>query len=239
MHGVILAGGEGSRLLADGVATPKPLVRLAGRTQLARLATTLHRLGCSGVSALVRAEYAGEAAVAVADVGGWLRIVPCSTPSSLHTLAAAVDAAPPGPLFCTMVDTVMPPSDWRLVYTETSRRLADGAAAVLAVTPYVDDESALWVKRDAAGRVVRLGSEPVDPPCVTGGVYGLAASLRPRIVRAVAGGMSRLRRFLGSIVEDGLTVATVNVPRIIDLDRRRDLEQARAWYTSPDLELFP
>ena len=35
MHGLILAGGDGSRLLASGVTVPKALVRIAGRPQVA------------------------------------------------------------------------------------------------------------------------------------------------------------------------------------------------------------
>ncbi|HXI22188.1 MAG TPA: hypothetical protein VNH46_13930, partial [Gemmatimonadales bacterium] len=69
-----------------------------------------------------------------------------------------------------------------------------------------------------------------------GGVYGLAAAVRPRVTAAVAAGMSRMRRFLASVVEAGLPVTSVEVPRIIDLDRRRDLEQADAWLTSSNLE---
>ena len=37
MHGLVLAGGEGSRLAADGVAAPKALVPVGGRPQLLRL----------------------------------------------------------------------------------------------------------------------------------------------------------------------------------------------------------
>jgi len=37
MQGLILAGGEGSRLVADGVDTPKALVEVAGRPQILNL----------------------------------------------------------------------------------------------------------------------------------------------------------------------------------------------------------
>src|SRR2546426_8779640 len=40
-------------------------------------------------------------------------IRPCRTPSSVHTLARGLETIPEGPVFCTMVDTVMPPGDWR------------------------------------------------------------------------------------------------------------------------------
>lgn len=233
MHGLILAGGEGSRLAADGIGTPKPLVTLGGQSQLVRLAGILRSVGCTSVTAMIREDFIASAEAARDEAGlDWLRLAGCETPSSLHTLVAGLAASAAGPVLCTMVDTVMPEADWRRAAAETERQLAAGAAMVLAVTPYVDDESPVWVTCDARGDVVRLGAEPVDPPCVTGGVYGLAPAVRPWAAEAVAGGMSRMRRFLESVVTRGARVAAVVVPRIIDLDRRRDLDVAQAWYNT-------
>ena len=67
----------------------------------------------------------------------------------------------------------VPARDWRFVYDDAVRQLAEGADAVLAVTPYVDDENPLWVERGADGYAERIGGGPVTPPCVTGGVYAL------------------------------------------------------------------
>ncbi len=43
MHGLILAGGEGSRLAREGVAEPKVTVPIAGRSQLVRLVEAMAR----------------------------------------------------------------------------------------------------------------------------------------------------------------------------------------------------
>jgi len=50
----------------------------------------------------------------------------CRTPSSLHTLVAGLAIAPPGAVFCAMVDTVMPAADWRRVHQGVTERLAAG-----------------------------------------------------------------------------------------------------------------
>ena len=57
MHGLILAGGEGPRLAAGGIAVPKPLVEVAGKPQIVGLLETLAALGCSSLTCAVRADF--------------------------------------------------------------------------------------------------------------------------------------------------------------------------------------
>ncbi len=173
VHGLILAGGEGSRLAAGGIRVPKPLVEVAGRPQIVGLLETFAALGCGSLTCAVRADF--PAVTRVLDgrrFGPPLTLVECRTPSSLHTLVEGLRAVPPGPVFCSMVDTVMRPADWRAVYRATARHLEEGADMVLAVTPYVDDESPVYVIRGGDDEVRAVRDEPVPPPCVTGGVYG-------------------------------------------------------------------
>ena len=230
MHGLILAGGEGSRLAAGGIRVPKPLVEVAGRPQIVGLLETFAALGCQSLTCAVRADFPAVARVLDGrSFGPLLTLVECRTPSSLHTLVEGLQAVPAGPVFCSMVDTVMRPPDWRAVFEATERHLERGADMVLAVTPYVDDESPVYVTRGAGGDVRALRDEPVHPPCVTGGVYGLSAGMRRAAADAVAGGGHRMRGFLKAVVADGRRVASVEVPRIIDIDRPSDLQHANAW----------
>jgi NDP-sugar pyrophosphorylase family protein len=230
MHGLILAGGEGSRLAAGGIGVPKPLVQVAGRPQIVGLLETFAALGCQSLTCAVRADFPAVARLLDGQrFGPPLRVVQCRTPSSLHTLVEGLRAVPAGPVFCSMVDTVMRPGDWRAVFGATERHLQGGADMVLAVTPYVDDESPVYVIRGGGGDVRALSDEPVDPPCVTGGVYGLSALMRGAAAVAVVAGGHRMRGFLKSAVAEGRRVAAVEVPRIIDIDRPSDLQHANAW----------
>jgi choline kinase len=233
MHGLILAGGEGSRLAADGIATPKPLALVGGEPQIVRLVRVFGSFGPRSLTVMVRAEFADPVRSALTEAGlaGW-RVRPCTTPSSLHTLVEGLLEIPAGPVFCSMVDTVMPAADWRRVWSTTEASLAGGDALVLTVTGYVDDEAPLWVRRDPSGRALVVGKEPVSPPCVSGGVYGLSPSAREWAAQVVTAGSARMRSFLASTVDRGVRVVTVEVPRIIDLDRGRDLETARHWVDS-------
>ncbi len=231
MHGLILAGGEGSRLAADGVVAPKAAVRVAGRSQIVRLAETFDALGCESVTCMIRATFPDVIHTMQYDVQlsrGRPRVIACQTPSSLHTLVEGMAHIPPGPVFCSMVDTVMPARDWERVSEKAGRRIGEGADAVLVVTPYVDDERPLWVERGADEYALRIGGAAVTPPCVTGGVYVFGPRARGAAIRVWREGGSRMRYFLAALIEQNARVATIEVAQIVDLDHKRDIDTADA-----------
>jgi NDP-sugar pyrophosphorylase family protein len=236
VHGLILAGGEGSRLAADGVTTPKALVPVAGRPQLERLVAQFAALGCPSVTCLVRDDVAplvDPAALGAAAGRVPVAVVPCRTPSSLHTLVAGLAAAPAGPVLASMVDTVMAPDDWRRVFDAARATLGGGADALLALTPDPGGDDAPLRVRVAGDRVTRVGGPAADyperPVLITGGVYALAPSARVRAGALLAAGGERMRMFLAALVEAGADVRAATVPRILDMDHRRDMEAADAY----------
>lgn len=214
--------------------TPKPLVEVGGTPLVVGLLETFAGLGCESLTCAYRADFPAVRRLLDGQrFGPPLSLVECRTPSSLHTLVEGLRGMPAGPVFCSMVDTVMPAEDWRVVYGATQRSVAEGADMVLAVTPYVDDESPVYVSRRGRGPTVSdvtaVGEQPVDPPCVTGGVYGLSAAARRAAADAVVRGVHKMRAFLQLQVSAGRRVAAVEVARIIDIDRPSDLQTANAW----------
>jgi len=226
LHGLILAGGTGSRFAADGETTPKALMPIGSQPQLLRLADTLTRLGCDSVSAMVRAEVLEQLGPAPQGLSAHA----CRTPSSLHTLVEGLAHVPPGPVFCTLVDTIMPSGDWRRAFAAAQDEVATGAAdAMLVVTPFADDdERPLYASVDETGRVTAVGEVPGARRLVTGGVYAFAARTRAMASAALHAGADRLRAFLAALPAHGARVIAVEVARVVDLDRRRDLAAAEA-----------
>src|SRR2546426_5431787 len=80
-----------------------------------------------------------------------LSVVECRTPSSLHTLVEGLRVVPAGPVFCSMVDTVMRPDDWRGGFPAAQRHPEGGAGMGVAVAPYVGDEAPRVVVRGGGG----------------------------------------------------------------------------------------
>ena len=216
MQGLILAGGRGSRLAADGIDTPKALVEVAGRPQIVNLIRTFDELGCESIICMVREGI-------TVDEPGPAKVRTCRTPSSLHTLVAGLSMVPDGPVFCAMVDTVMPAADWRRLYQGVTERLAAGSLAVLAVTPFVDDELPLYVTRDAAGLVTEISDAPAAcsnaATLVTG---GFATKLRHHRIGDIERGLhmeNHIRRM--AICQRQPRAALLALRRKIDNNRLR------------------
>ena len=223
-HALILAGGDGSRLAASGIAEPKAVVPVGGRPQVARLVATARRLGCASVTCAVRADLVSTVASALDDRS--VRLVPVRTPTSLHTLEAGLRSVPAGDVFCTLVDTVMAEADWDTAHAR-AMALLKHADAVVAVTPFVADESPLWVDVAGDGTVNAFG-QPGAESLVTGGVYWLGHRARREAALAVGDGVQRLRGYLARLVASSMRVQTVIVPRIVDVDTGADLALAAA-----------
>ena len=224
MQGLVLAGGEGSRLSATGISVPKALVSVAGQPQLLRMIAACRRAGAETVTCALRDELVSAAADLVEAAGA--DVVAVHTPSSLHTLVAGLRAAPAGDVLCTLVDTVMRSAEWDRANASACVAL-QSADAVLAVTPFVSDDSPLWVDVAPDGTVVRVGVRGVRP-LVTGGVYWFNPAARRAAADALDAGVSRLRGFLAWLIEHQMRVSAVEVPAIVDVDTSGDLDAAVA-----------
>jgi CTP:molybdopterin cytidylyltransferase MocA len=229
VHGLILAGGEGSRLAREGVTEPKVTVPIAGRSQLVRLVEAMAHGGCESVTVMVRSHVTGAAAL-LEGVAGLVpvRVEACETPSSLHTLALGVERAPEGPLFVVLGDTVMLAADWTAVTRDAHRVIRNGRAGALVVTPFVQDDCPLDVTVDARGLVTDVGGAPGEPRRVTAGIYVMNDILRQTVPAALSAGTTRLRQLLRAWVLSGHLIEALEVSCAIDLDRCEDLLAAEA-----------
>jgi NDP-sugar pyrophosphorylase family protein len=224
MHGLVLAGGEGSRLAATGVTVPKALVPIGGRAQVARMVVACRRVGCETVTCAVREDLAPAVTAAIAD--SRVRVVAVRTPNSLHTLEAGLRAVAVGDVLCTLVDTVMPAADWDRAHHDAVLALRD-ADAVVAVTPFVEDDSPLWADVTPDG-VVRAFGRRGTRDLVTGGVYWFNPTARLAATAAVGAGVMRLRGFLGGLIDGSHRVRAIEVRKIVDVDTSADLDAALA-----------
>lgn len=254
MHFAIIAAGAGSRLQQEGVATPKPLVRLRGQPMVDRLMDLFLRCHAESISVIVNEEMtdvrlhleawaAPERWVARGRSADFpFRLVVQSTPSSMHSLAALAAVLPQGRFCLTTVDTVFREADF-LRYVQTFERLRDEEAdGCFAVTPYVDDEKPLYVLPTPDGQRVAafLDAAPSDVPTagplyVSGGIYGLdTRTAFPVLERCLAAGQSRMRNFQRALLDAGLRLQLSVFPKILDVDHAEDVRKAEAFLQTPD-----
>jgi NDP-sugar pyrophosphorylase family protein len=222
IHGAIIAAGDGSRFERAGIATPKPLVPVAGVPLIESVITNFVVAEVRSLVIIVN-----ERHVTCAE---WVRtrfprldvrFIVKTTRSSLESFSEVVRAAPAGPLLVSAVDTWCRPDEFAGFVERAARRPAD--ASVLAVTQVGADESPLRVGLGPGGRIVRIGGDHGD--LVTAGMYLL--SERARRLTPVPT-LSRLREFLAWLNARGERMYGEIVPAVIDVDDADDVALAEA-----------
>ena len=218
MDYAIIAAGEGSRLVEEGVTTPKPLVRLLGEPMIDRLMGLFLRHGATSISVIVNEEmtdvqhHMEQLALPVP-----LNLVVRSTPSSMHSFHALRPFLTSNTCCLTTVDTVFREEPFA-AYIDAFERspLLDG---MMAVTAYVDDEAPLYVRTDSAGMIR--------------GLYCLRRSALDVLDQAMEQGVSRMRNYQRMLVSEGLRLRAYAFDKILDIDHAADIAKAEAFLSTP------
>lgn len=232
MNYAIIAAGEGSRLVQEGVALPKPLVKLNGVPMIQRLIDIFAANNPTSLSVIVN-----EQMTQVREYLESLRLpfpfflTVKSTPSSMHSFheVSRVLEKMPDRRFClTTVDTVFRPEDFsRYVAAFEADDSADG---YMGVTEFVDDEKPLWIAAGPDSRITAYcDSRTPLTNCISGGIYGLTPPALDVLRTCVESGMSRMRNYQRALVEAGLDLRAFNFGKIVDVDHAADIATAESF----------
>lgn len=233
MNYAIIAAGEGSRLVQEGVKLPKPLVDLDGRPMIGRLIDIFMEHNPESLSVIVNEQ--------MTEVADYLRsrIYPVdmrltvkSTPSSMHSFYEVSREFGAGRFCLTTVDTIFRSDDFGRYIDAFEHSDADG---YMAVTPFIDDEKPLYVDTDASMRVTAFLDTPPAGGAryVSGGIYGLTAPAALDVLRRCIGeGQSRMRNYQRALVASGLDIRAHAIDKIMDVDHAGDIEKARQFIKS-------
>lgn len=224
----IIAAGEGSRLAAEGIHVPKPLLPIGGVPLLERLIGLAVENGATTIACIVN-EGASEVRRFLEErrFGVPVQVVVKTTPSSLHSLHALLPLIGSSPFCLFTVDAVCRGAELR-DFLAFAAGQNDGDA-VMATTDFVNDEKPLYVRQDAARRILSFDdTAPADagPPTVTGGIYYFFPAAVPVIDEAVREGTMHLRNALRRLLDRGLKVVAFPFTRIVDVDDRSDIAAA-------------
>jgi NDP-sugar pyrophosphorylase family protein len=228
VNAAVIAAGHGERLRAAGIATPKPLLPVAGVPLIDRVLGAVAAAGIERVACI----FNREADVVHAHVrAAWserlrLHIVRETTPSSMESLFALAPHLGDGRFLLLTVDALFGPELLASFLAAAERRAADG---VLAVSSFVDDEKPLRVALDGDGRIRALGTAAGDSSLVTAGFYVFDPCIFREIEAARAAHFSALRQFLAHLVARGYGLYGECVGKTVDVDRAEDLAVAEAF----------
>lgn len=229
MNYAIIAAGEGSRLVQEGVKLPKPLVNLCGTPMIKRLIDIMTDCNPESLSIIVN-----EQMTEVRDYLESLELpVPLhltvkTTPSSMHSFYEVSRHFKNGKFILTTVDTIFREEDFR-AYVEAfeADETTDG---YMAVTSFIDDEKPLYIDVDADMRITAFRDRPFEGmKYISGGIYGLTAPALKVLENCMETGVSRMRNYQRALVEAGLNLKAYPFPKIIDVDHAGDIATAEAF----------
>ena len=257
MKYAIIAAGEGSRLAEEGVAEPKPLVRLGSECLIDRLLRIFTANGASEIAVICN-EQSPQVRHHLEDVvrNGLdgraipLRLVVKTTPSSMHSLYELSGLLAGEPFVLTTVDTIFRESEFtRYVETFTRMMTAAGSGAsldgLMGVTDYVDDEKPLYVEVGDGWQIRGFHDTPdylsvagtkSNQPFVSAGIYGLSPHSLDTLSRCMERGEHRMRNFQRALVADGFRLDAWLFSKVLDIDHASDIEKAEDFLKTEDFE---
>lgn len=237
MHYGIIAAGNGSRLVQEGVALPKPLVNIQGQPMIVRLINIFTRANAESISVIVNTQMPEVLRVLEemrTRLSVPLRILAKSTPSSMHSfweLSRVMGRH--GRFILTTVDTIFRPDEFA-GYVHAFEQAPDPVDGVMGVTPYIDDEKPLYVQTDPSDRITAFLDRPEpDVRYVSAGIYGLRPQAFTILDRCVEAGMSRMRNYQRALIDQGQYLMAYPLPKVIDVDHAEDIRKAESFLLTP------
>lgn len=231
MDYAIIAAGEGSRLVQEGIKWPKPLVRLNGIPLIDRLINIFLKNDASSIRIIVNEEMTEvQEHLKRLELPVPLHLLIKSTPSSMHSFYELSRHFGTEELCLTTVDTIFLEDEFSQYIREfQSAAELDG---LMAVTDYIDDEKPLHVKTDDNMFIQAFLDQTETPQYVSGGIYCLRRPAIQVLSRCIEQGMSRMRNYQRQLITEGLAIKAYPFSKIIDVDHADDIRKAEQFVTS-------
>lgn len=230
MDYAIIAAGEGSRLVQEGIKWPKPLVQLNGTTLIDRLINVFLKNDASSISIIVNEQ--------MTEVQEYLRnmelpvpfyLLVKSTPSSMHSFYELSHYLDGDSICLTTVDTIFKEEEFSGYIREF--RKANQLDGLMAVTDFIDDEKPLYVDTDSDLMIRGFLDKQGEPACtyISGGIYCLRRPGLKVLNNAIEQGMSRMRNYQRQLIAEGLKLKAYPFSKIVDVDHAEDIKKAEEF----------
>ncbi len=230
MRFAVIAAGEGSRLVKEGIDSPKPLVEVNGEKLVDRLLRVFSLVGATEIVVICN-EQMDDVRLHLESVGQSMslpfHLLVKSTPSSMHSLWELRRWLADAPFVLTTVDTIFREQEFG-DYVRAFELLLNqgGADGLMGVTDYIDDERPLYVETDTDLRITAFLDRCDEPHYISGGIYGLVPRCFDTLRHCVENGESRMRNFQRALLADGLRLKAWPFTKVLDVDHVADISKA-------------
>lgn len=229
MHFGIIAAGEGSRLKADGILLPKPLVNLGNETMIDRLIRIFMDNGATSISIIINEEMSElQNYWDNRDYSVPIKLITKSTQGSFDSLSCLSPTILSCPFCITTVDTIFDEAEFA-EYVKCLKSTTSGG--LFPVTDYVDDDSPLYIKSDLNWKIIEISDQKSDESFryISGGIYGFTRNISKYIHVARKIGINRMRDFQKLLINSGLDIQMYPMKKIFDVDRKSDWVKANSF----------
>ncbi|MGD8778715.1 MAG: NTP transferase domain-containing protein [Ignavibacteria bacterium] len=225
MNYAIIAAGESSRFKAEGLRTPKHLIKLKGEYLIERLIRVAYRNKGEKLFCIINEnEPELKNYLLNGSFGIPVELVVKNTVSSMHSLFALAPYLMNEPFCLTTTDSVFDENEFTEFINYSIRQ--DDVAGTLAITGYIDDEKPLCVELDDNGLILNFSDSSEGYNWATGGVYFFSNKIFNEMQYALDTGISRLRNFLRLLIDRGYMMKGYSFSQIIDVDHVADIKKA-------------
>lgn len=235
MKYAIIAAGEGSRLVQEGVTAPKPLVKVNGVMLIDRLIRVFQDNKASEICVICNEQMTAVAAHLkdITEAGCVpLKYLVKSTPSSMHSMWELSKWLGDEPFILTTVDTIFREDEFK-VYANTFNQAVETGVCdgLMGVTDYIDDEKPLYVGTSDEMAITGFYDTCDNPKYISGGIYGLTPKSIDTLRQCIERGDSRMRNFQRALVSDGLKLKAYGFSKVLDIDHASDIQKAEDFLT--------
>ena len=233
MKFAIIAAGEGSRLAAEGITVPKPLVTINGEYLIDRLIRIFMQhdaeeivVICNDQTSLVASHLVALQRDGLLGRPVPLRFVVKSTPSSMHSFFEISRYLQDAPFVLTTVDTIFDEEEFAR-YISAFRQCQ--REMLMGVTDYIDDERPLYVKTDKQLRITAFLDNNDQCTYISAGIYGLQPAATFVVNNCIARYESRMRNFQRALLTEGYPVKAWPFSKVFDIDHAADIQKAERF----------
>ena len=235
MRYAIIAAGEGSRLAQEGVAVPKPLVKVGGECLIDRLIRIFAANNATSICVICRPDERLENHLRQWRLQGVdVQYITRTTPSSMHSMYELSPLLAGDESFIvTTVDTVFSEKAFGNYVAALEQGVREDCIdGLMGVTDYVDDERPLYVTTDDALNILSFRDADEHPHYISGGIYGLTPSALTVLRNCVERGESRMRNFQRALLCEGLRLKAWPMGMVFDVDHAADVKKAEQFLSA-------